>query len=370
MDNKSFYKKLLFQISFEDNHYLGTFTYDFLKYSYFTYIEDNKKKETNIENSTNLSKKKSKKTTSSVVTKKYNENLTKYVSFFMNLFLKDKKYDIYFLSELYDNPENNSLLNIEFDNRVHIQCILDQKNKNFHFLDYHIENSDFEAIENEIYTTNNIWDFSDYGLEEIPFTEPIYRGLEKKLKSKKKSASGYESGSDEEDHNKFLEDCVKYENHEQYYFYSSEFRNKVVNDASDKIRFFCNLSHKVKNNNKKLYEHCRIKKATQICRKFIYENKNLFRLRHLFIVKDFHIDNEDNLNTDFDNNEEIDVNISFELESKCGQFKSDGEISKYGCYDNGGFDTSTHIEYIQDIHRKTLRELYLTLFDRFNPLDI
>ncbi len=385
--NKSFYKKALFQISFEDNHYLGTFTYDFLKYSYFTFIEDNKKKETNIENTKKTTIKSKKLSNSSLQSnelfideKKYNVNLTKYISFFMNFMLKDKNYDIYFISEICDNPENNSLLNIELDNRVHIQCVLDQKNMIFHFLDYHIENSEFQIIENQINTINNIWDFSDYSPEEIPFTENIFRNSEKrsvkKIFSKKKSSysdleneSEYEE-SDEEEHNKFIEDCKKYE--ESNIYYSSEFRQKINLDAANKIIFLDDLAYKVKNIDEKLYEYFRLKKATQICRKFIFEDEDLFRLRHLFVVKEFYIKNEDNINTDFDNNDDLEVSIYFELESTCRQFKSSGEICKSGCYENGGFNTITDIDYPNnsDIDKRIIKELYLHLFEYYNPLDI
>ena len=48
-----FYKRALFQLEFENNYYLGIFTYDFFKYSYYKYIfekEDNRK-ENKIERS-------------------------------------------------------------------------------------------------------------------------------------------------------------------------------------------------------------------------------------------------------------------------------------------------------------------------------
>ncbi len=352
-----FYKRALFQLEFENNYYLGIFTYDFFKYSYYKYIsekEDNRK-ENKIE--------------------RLNIKLTNYISFFLDSFLEEKKYKVYFISEI-GNKKNND---ITLDKNVHIECVINQENKFFSFLEYKIEKEDFKKIEKIIENKNEIWDFKDYSDEEKPFTYDVYKKPEKKTKTKivskkvhrchyesDKSESEYES-SDQEEHDTFVEDCKKYE--QLYPVYSEESRKKYYKDASEKCSFWQDLKYKSKEN-EELYNYCRIREATQICRMELYEDYNIFRLKHLYVVKYLEIEDESNIDTDFDNNDDLEVSIIVDLESNCGKYKSAGKVCQSGCYENGGFDTTTDIDYIENVDKRALKELYLTIFRRYNPLDI
>ncbi len=364
MENKKFYKKALFQISYEDKSYLGIFTYDFLTYAYFRYNNKNKKDE--------------EKEIS-------NKSLIKYISLFLNKLLENKEYKIYFISEIFNKKINKNiiykedkddLMNISLDDNIKIDCILDQNSSIFSFLSYNVKKDDFVLCEKEIYEENNLYN-NDYNEDEIPFIYEIYRTPENKSKKKiiskkvhkpydsESSESEYEE-SDEEEHNEFVEDCKKYE--KLYSYYSAEFREKVCDDASKKRSFWRDLEYKVKNVDKELYNYCRNREATQMVRYFIYEDYNLFRVRYLWIITDLHIDNEDNINTDFDNNDDLEVYISFRL--KTTKHEVDASVCRSGCYENGGFNTTTNIDYVENVEKRSFKELFLMLFERYNPLDI
>ncbi len=352
------YKTVLFQIQFQNQNYLGTFTYDFFKYSYFDYVEKEKKNKKKKEEDCNSS-------------------ITKYISFFLKSFLEDQKYAIYFISEIQEKKSD-----IIFDKRLQIECILSEKDQIFSFTTYKIDHSNFIKVQEEIHKKI---DLSDYRDVEKPFLHHIERKPEVKksvpyrrrtLRNRLDSDSDEsEYEYDEEEEEKFELQCKKYEESDESY--SSKFRKECYHDASKKYSFWSEMCGKFEDNKseKKLHQYCRLRQATQYVRRFLYENDdyNLFRLRHLFVVTDLYIDGEEYINTDFDNNDEIEITINFELMSTCGKYKSSASICKSGCYENGGFSTQSDIDYVQNddaVEKRTFKELYMNLFNRYNPYDI
>ncbi len=337
-----FYKSALFQIQFENTNYLGIFTYNFFVYSYFEYMNKEDKKE--------------------------NNNITKYISFFMNSFLENKSYTIYFITELNENKSN-----IVMDKNIVIDCILDEKNKRFSFLKTNISQNDFINIQKNMYSN---YDISDYSELEKPFLDVVERKPEVKKNSRyhrKTVKRCYDSESDQseyeydtEDEEKFKTQYKKYEEEESF---SIESRKNHYENAQNKYNFWNNMKSKLREN-KELYHYCRLREATQYYRKFLYKDDNIFRIRYLFEIKYLDIENENNLNSDFENNDDLEVVINIEMVSKCGKYKSDATISKSGCYDNGGFSIYSDIDYVENVEKRTFKEFYMNLFERYNPLDI
>jgi hypothetical protein len=350
------YKTVLFQIQFQNQNYLGIFTYDFFKYSYFDYIQKEKKNKKE---------------------KDCNSSITKYISFFLKSFLEDQKYTIYFITEVQENDSN-----IIFDKRLQIECILSEKDQIFSFLSYKIDHSNFIKVQEEIHKKI---DLSDYRNVEKPFLHHIERKPEvkKNVPYRRKTVrrsldsdsdeSEYEYDEDEE--KKFKLQCKKYEESDESY--SSQFRKKCYNDTDQKYSFWSHMCGKFRDNKleKELFKYCRLREATQYIRRFMYEPKyyNLFRLRHFFVVTYLDIDGEEYINTDFDNNDDLEISIDFKIESTCGKYKSRASICKSGCYENGGFSTKCEIDYVQNddaIEKRILKELYLELFNKYNPYNI
>jgi hypothetical protein len=341
-------------------NYLGTFTYDFFKYSYFEYTQKEK----------NEGKKAKEK-------KECNQALTKYISFFLKPFLEDQKYAIYFIAEIQENDSN-----IIFDKRLQIECILSEKDQIFSFLTYKIDKSNFMKVQDDIHKKIGLSDYRDV---EKPFLDHIERKPEvkKSVPYRRKTVrrsldsdsdeSEYEYDEDEE--KKIKLECKKYQDSEECY--SVKFQKTCYEDADQKYSFWSEMCNKFEDNksDKKIHQYCRLRQATQYIRRFMYEPKyyNLFRLRHLFVVTYLDIDNEEYINTDFDNNDDIEITIKFELMSTCGKYKSSASICKSGCYENGGFSTQCDIDYVENdggVEKRALKELYMGLFNRYNPYDI
>jgi hypothetical protein len=341
-----YYKKVLFQIKYEQMYHLGIFTYDFFRYSYFEFMEQQKE---------------------SYQVNMKNEIMTNYISLFLNRCL-EKEYHVYFITEIIENHEND----VKMDKRIHVECTLNQQKKRFQFLDMECRGEDYEKMEESVYEMNQIWNFRDYQENEMPFLyEMPCKKIENKPKKVKKRRQGeYETDSEtEEENEEFMNACQRYE--EENECYSKSFRDKCVEDAYYKSRYWSHVLYKIKKiDDKKLRDYCRCRQATQKCRAFLYEDENLFRLRHLFVVTKLRIRNEEYINTDFDNNDEIDVTIYFSLQSQCGRYKSISEICRSGCYENGGFTNHCEIDKIENVDLKTLKHLFEDLFRSYCPLDI
>ncbi len=346
-----YYKKVLFQIKYEETYYLGIFTYDFFRYSYFEYLENQRIYRENLKPVLKKGLKQK---------KVYNEMMTQYIQCFLDLCIKTKEYDIYFIAEICNQEKSD----IEFDERIHVQCVLNQSERRFQFLDIEWKEEEYQMIEESVYAINNIWNFKDYQDEEKPFLF-----MDENIEESDETESDLDS---EDEYCKECERCERYERYEKMdECYSVEFREKYIKDARDKRSFWSHVLYKIKNSkNRELRDYCRCREATQICRFFFYEEDHLFRIRHLFIVKNVYIRNEEYINKDFDNNDELSVSIQFTLQSKCGKYETIGYICRSGCYENGGFSDECEIDKIENVNSKTLEKLFKDLFRNYCPLDI
>lgn len=379
-----FYRTILFQFvvgrgnSGEDSDedsgidtVLGTFTYDYIKYSYYVYCKEKEEKEE--------SKKRSEKKK-----KVYNKYMNKYIkTFFEERYkgLKNKKNLPYKIQCISDFNQNNNNSDIEFDQTIDITCIWDQKNK-IHSFTRQLDNfykarktneAEFLEIENSVYSLLGI-------RHDIVGLNP-YEGIHQLFLKNVEVESNEEEVENKREEDKEVKKCKKTTvltisetpytettEKSEAIKYSKEFRKICYEDARERESFWCYmLSKPYVKNNKELRNYCRNQQATQYVRKFTYDKDHLFRLCHLFVVKEINMD--ETINTDFDNNDEIEESITFELESTCGKYKSIGTISRSGSYDNGGFTTDTNIDYIDGIEKKLLKELYVNLFRKYCILD-
>ncbi len=363
---QTIYKKVLFQIHFENNSYFGIFTYHFLKYSYFQFDYRYKnKKEKNIDLSCN-------------------SIMNIYISSFLDHFIKTKNYQLYFISEITNKDSKSSIV---LDEHIHVDCVIDEKNQIFNFLNTHITYNDFINVQNIIESEKIMWDFSDYTDSEISFLHTLTKKvknkrschIEKEEEPKKyilnlsdsdsevsnNSESEDESEDESDDESDDEYDYEKYES--EYEYFSKEFRKKCQEDAYKKSDFWSYFKNQVKEDRNE-YEYCRLREATQICRNYIYSENNIFKLRYLWIVDDIDIDNETyhKKTTEILNNDHLEVNITFSLVSKCKEYVHSGTITRSGCYDSR-IRNYYDIDEMENVDEKKLKDLYNTLFQTFCP---
>ncbi len=329
------YKQVLFQIRIDQSYYFGILTYNFLKYSYLEFTIE--KCEQNGEYNYYKSK-----------SDKINESMTQYIDSFIHTIMNEREYTIYCIAEIGD--PNSAII---FDNRISIDCVIDEKEKKFTFLDKNIIDEEFTNMQEEVYIKNNIWNFTDYEDDEEPFTEDIHY----------ESEDSDDDDEDEEEESEFQKECKKYES--MKHSYSKEFREKCEKDAYKKRKFWHFVCNKMKNN-KELRKYCRLREATQSCREFIYTGYNLFKVRHLFFCDSMDIRNEECHIVDIQNNDHLEVSINFTLGIKNKEEYTDAFITRKGCYDSGIYN-SYDISNLDGVHMGALKRLFVDLFETFCP---
>lgn len=257
--------------------------------------------------------------------------------------------------------------NIKNINKLHFDFIFDQETKIIKTLDKEVETEIYKTYYNKIHQQLNIDLEKDYDSDELEYKiddnylrDKVEKGFDKYLTKDGSVRKKYitEVEELESKYNVCLESALYklYEEEELEkfnYMKEEEFIKSKIEDADKKLKVLEYLIENFNRFNDSLHEYCVKKYATQLCRKFKYNNEYLTKVRYNFVVTSFNTESRHECGE-----------IKIDFESQTGKIKGNGSFeeggnNKRGTYSNIYFDIcndddNDNYEFDEDIGKELI----------------
>ncbi len=268
-----FYTDIIFQVKVNTSHYWGKFKINMFDYGIYQYINNDVSIKTYIENWFNL--------------------------VYSNL----NKMDNQVQCEVQIVLTQEEIPNI---NKLYFDIDINQETKLIKILDFNLDTENYKDYYNKINSELNIDLDTDYDADELEYLvddtyvqnkveEEFPKYLTKEFVVRKKFKD--EVKKLEEKYGDCLEGALYKMYKEQYfkklnYMKEEEFIKSKLENSDKKLEI---LEYLIKNFycvNSSLHKYCVKKYATQLCRKFKYQNDNLTKIKYNFVITSFEVEEE------------------------------------------------------------------------------